>query len=832
LAIEEVAATIAVALDGVIEGPAWDVELALTDDAVHIDMVTGVDPATQSHAQPDSQSELEASCQLLVHVYATDTALVQGWRCLDAPDVPITDGLTLEITPTVAAGADVVAGDHLAVMSIVAPDRALAVAAAATALLDLRCDGPADNRVALLRMLRDAGWSSGHVVPTLAVTANVFGEAVDLGDEITEVGTSLRIERPGIQTTVQDAAGRQGFWEIGVPPSGPMDDLSLRLANEAVGNAPDLAGLEITLGGFVATATQPCTVAVAGAPSDVTIDGRLISAYEPVDLAAGSRIEIPPPKTGLRIYLAVRGGIDTSMYLGSRATFTLGGFGGFRGRELQRGDVLPIGETKNQTAGGSIAVESRPQIGTHWEIGVRLGPHTDPDFITSAGIKEFFAATWKVSPQSNRTGVRLLGPKPQWAREDGGDAGLHPSNIHDNAYAFGAIDLTGDLPVVLGPDGPSLGGFVCPGVVVSGQRWKLGQAKPGDTVQWVVLDAAAAMDLRSQPASSPQASDFDRPEIMQQAALPEHPGRCLRRQGDEFLLLEFGPMELELGLRLRVQALYERLQASCEPGVIDLVPGIRSLQVHYNPDRISEARLSEILLQLDDELGDARDLVVPSRQVRLPLSWDDPSTRKAIDIYMRTVNPDAPWCPWNIEFIRRINGLDSVDEVHRTVFESNYLVYGLGDVYLGAPVATPLDPRHRLVTTKYNPARTWTPENAVGIGGGYMCIYGMEGPGGYQFVGRTVQVWNAYPTAPCFADGQPWLLRQFDRLQFYSVSADELTSLRKRFPAGTWQPEIDSGQLSLAEQYEFQQQHAAEIATVKARQQAAFQAERRRWAEQ
>jgi urea carboxylase len=108
----------------------------------------------------------------------------------------------------------------------------------------------------------------------------------------------------------------------------------------------------------------------------------------------------------------------------------------------------------------------------------------------------------------------------------------------------------------------------------------------------------------------------------------------------------------------------------------------------------------------------------------------------------------------------------------------------------------------------------------------------MEGPGGYQFVGRTVQVWNAYPTAPCFADGQPWLLRQFDRLQFYSVSADELTSLRKRFPAGTWQPEIDSGQLSLAEQYEFQQQHAAEIATVKARQQAAFQAERRRWAEQ
>jgi urea carboxylase len=158
------------------------------------------------------------------------------------------------------------------------------------------------------------------------------------------------------------------------------------------------------------------------------------------------------------------------------------------------------------------------------------------------------------------------------------------------------------------------------------------------------------------------------------------------------------------------------------------------------------------------------------------------------------------------------------------------LVSGLGDVSLGAPVATPLDPRHRLVTTKYNPARTWTPENAVGIGGAYLCIYGMEGPGGYQFVGRTVQVWNAYPTAPCYVDGKPWLLRQFDRLNFYSVSADELTSLRQRFPAGQWSPKIDSGELSLAEQFEFQQQHAAEIEVARKRQQAAFADERDRWA--
>ena len=174
---------------------------------------------------------------------------------------------------------------------------------------------------------------------------------------------------------------------------------------------------------------------------------------------------------------------------------------------------------------------------------------------------------------------------------------------------------------------------------------------------------------------------------------------------------------------------------------------------------------------------------MPSRTVRLPLSWDDPATRLAIERYMAGVRDDAPWCPWNIEFIRRINGLDSVDDVYRTVFDACYLVLGLGDVYLGAPVATPLDPRHRLVTTKYNPARTWTAENSVGIGGAYLCIYGMEGPGGYQFVGRTVQIWNRFRRGGLFAEN-PWALRFFDRIEWYPVTADELLELRAETDAG------------------------------------------------
>src|SRR4029079_12376889 len=195
---------------------------------------------------------------------------------------------------------------------------------------------------------------------------------------------------------------------------------------------------------------------------------------------------------------------------------------------------------------------------------------------------------------------------------------------------------------------------------------------------------------------------------------------------------------------------------------------------------------------------------------------------EAIARYMRVVRDDAPWCPWNIEFIRRINGLATVDDVQRTVFDASYLVLGLGDVYLGAPVATPLDPRHRLVTTKYNPARTWTPENAVGIGGAYLCIYGMEGPGGYQFVGRTVPVWSTYGRARHTTAEAPWLLRCFDRIRWYPVGADELLELRADAAAGRLDLRIDRGRCSRAEHGAFLTANAASIDGFRARRETAF----------
>ncbi len=303
-----------------------------------------------------------------------------------------------------------------------------------------------------------------------------------------------------------------------------------------------------------------------------------------------------------------------------------------------------------------------------------------------------------------------------------------------------------------------------------------------------------------------------------------------RRSGDEYLLIEYGAPMLDLNLRFRAHALMQALEARRLQGIVDLTPGIRSLQVHYDNGVLPLSRLQQTLLELEEQLPPVADMEVTSRIVHLPLAWNDSQTQRAIAKYTQSVRNDAPWCPSNIEFIRRINGLESIEQVQEIVFAASYFVLGLGDVYLGAPVATPIDPRHRLVTTKYNPARTWTPENAVGIGGAYLCVYGMEGPGGYQFVGRTLQMWNRYRATAEFHAGKPWLLRCFDQIRFFPVAEDELLEIRVDFPLGRYRLRIEEQVFRLRDYTRFLHANAKDIAEFKQRQQLAFETERECWA--
>ena len=698
----------------------------------------------------------------------------------------------------------------------------------------------------------------------------------------------LEVIAAGVQTSVQDAGGRRGLWGVGVPPSGAYDRFSFALANAAVGNDPGAAGLEAVMLGptlrFRAGGRR-LLAAVTGACRDARLDGRPVRLGEPFSAADGAVLEFGGcGPAGLRGYLAVRGGLSVPRVLGSRATFLLGGFGGATGRALAAGDELAVGRDENCAAPAELTAVL-PELGDRWSLRVIPGPHGAPDYFAGDALAELFAAEWAVDHRSDRTGIRLAGPAVRFARADGGEAGLHPCNIHDSAYPVGGIMVSGDTPVIVGPDGPSLGGFVVPAAVIHADLWKLGQLRPGDRVRLQPVTPAAAAALRAEhrrlladprsavasvlfpPQAGPQPraevdgppppqpstppplpaptpppplhnspATWDRPpSLLTVPASESRPALSIRFSGDHHLLVEAGPARLDLTVRARIHLLHRELTArgllGAPAGVPENVEGVRSLLLGLDPASVDPHELARQVGDAWLATPDPAGVELAVREVTMPICFDDPEAHEAMRRYQRGVRPDAPWCPDNVEFIRRVNGLAERADVFEIVRKATYLVIGLGDVYLGAPVAVPLDPAHRLVTTKYDPPRTWTPENAVGIGGAYLCVYGMEGPGGYQLVGRTVPVWRKpSPDGAHQAPADPWLLRTFDLLRFEPVSHDELMRLRTGIAAGDLDLQMRTTTLDLGTLPGPDSPLPEETIEFTTRREAAFAAERGRWA--
>jgi urea carboxylase len=782
------------------------VEHGVTEEVTGIDLVAWmIRGAAGDFAMLDAPAPVTRGHSVQVRLYAEDPAMDYRPTVGTLTNVAFPDDIRAETW--VMAGTEVSAfyDPMLAKLITKGESRAEAIAAMQTALAASRIDGIETNLRWLREVVQAPGFTSGEVSTRLLETVAYQRRAI-------------RVIGGGTATSVQDWPGRLGLWDVGVPPSGPMDDLSFRLGNRILGNPEGTAGLEVTASGPILLFEAAATICLTGADFGATIDGVAVKRGVPLAVEAGQTLAMGRASGGgMRGYILIAGGLDVVPYLGSAATFTLGQFGGPAARALVAGDVLHFGDA----AVGEQQDAPLPELGREWELRVLYGPHGAPDFFTPADIDAFLAAEWQVHYNSNRTGVRLVGPKPEWARRDGGEAGLHPSNIHDNPYAIGAVDFTGDMPIILGPDGPSLGGFVCPFTVIAADRWKIGQLAPDDRVRFVPV----SIEHTAAPRPIAELS----PILAELPATATRPRTTYRQQGDRNILVEYGEIVLDIELRIRIHALMQALEAMALPGVIDITPGIRSLQLHFDGAALDQAGALAALMAAEEAMGDLADFEAPSRIVHLPLSWRDPAIEETIAKYIGTVRDDAPWCPDNIEFIRRINGLADAQAVEDLIFDASYLVLGLGDVYLGAPVATPVDPRHRLVTTKYNPARTWTPPNVVGIGGAYMCIYGMEGPGGYQLFGRTIQVWNTHRQTDAFVGGKPWLLRFFDQIRFFPVSAEELAEWRRDFPHGRRSIEIEETTFRLADYRAFLADNAASIAAFEATREAAFDAERAAW---
>ena len=374
--------------------------------------------------------------------------------------------------------------------------------------------------------------------------------------------------------------------------------------------------------------------------------------------------------------------MNVEEYLGSKSTFPLGKFGGHEGRELRSGDKLEIGNDVS-TEPTPLPKQLIPAIQNNWEIKVVGGPQ-DLGFLTEEDVKLFYETTWNVSHNASRLGVRLEGPKKfKWARTDGGEGGSHPSNVHDNAYSIGSINFTGDHPVILTCDGPSLGGFVCNATIPSAELWKVGQLKPGDKIKFQRISVQESVKLRSeQDESIKTLKPISTPEIIvkpgnfgmdalcfRQEAKGKSPSVSYRLGGDNYVLVEYGEQVLDFNNRVRIHALEKWLREGKIKGLVDTIPGVRSLLIQYNSQLLPPANLIDLLKNAEKEIGDLSDFKVKSRVLHLPMAYRDKWSLAAIAKYQSTVREEAPYLPDNIDFIAANNGI-TPEEVHKIIFDA------------------------------------------------------------------------------------------------------------------------------------------------------------------
>lgn len=632
---------------------------------------------------------------------------------------------------------------------------------------------------------------------------------------------SVQVLDPGVFTTIQDYPGRINVG-YGVPPGGPMDDLSARVANILVGNAPEVEVLEATLTGPELLFHEAAMVAICGAEMPVTVDGVSQPMWSRLIVEKGQTLKLGKVRgNGIRTYLAVGGGFpQVPQFLGSKSTAPELGFGGVQGRKLQMYDILALSANSGSLAGAarplSLPARAIPQI-AHSTVRCIHGPYGSEDILTPEGCKTLYETDWTISHNSSRSGIRLDGPRLQWARVSGGGGGSHPSNVFDYGYPNGGVNCTGESPVIFGRDRPGLGGFVCPTTVCSGEMWKVGQLKPGNTIRFKSVSFSNSLEIsRRKDAYLDALSRFSDGSPCQIPSLDvefdEEPCHCLlhqtypsgsrprityRQGGDESMIVEYGDQVADLKSTACVHLLLEHISGAEFPSV-RVEPNFSSLTLHFDPFQIDRSMLLQRLVNFENYISGTEGLKISTRCIRLPLCFDHSSLEKCAQTYMGKIRPTAAYLPDNVEYLRKINALETRQQVFDSLLKTPWLTIAVG-FYVGTPIIFPLDPWHVLTGQKYNPSRTYTPRGSIGLGGSLGAIYPVASPGGYQLMGRTLGGWDAACSRPGFSSKRPWLFSHLDLVQFVQVSEAEYDKIDQDFEAGRYIFDITETTLDMDE---------------------------------
>lgn len=310
---------------------------------------------------------------------------------------------------------------------------------------------------------------------------------------------AIEVIKPGLATSVQDA-GRPGYYNIGIPLSGALDQYAFRAANLLVGNEANTAVLEAALLGPELLFRTPAIIAVTGADAAPKLNGEARPLNESFAVRTDDRLTFYFMKTGARIYIAVAGGIDVPPILGSRSTYALGALGGFSGRKLAAGDVLPIGKARSGSrAGRALAADLVQTYPKSLELRVLTGLYFHR--LTDEAASTFFEDTWTVAPEADRIGYRYRKGRPLSFRErkQPFGAGSDPSNIVDAGYPYGSIQVPGGIePIILHRDAVSGGGYAMIGTVISADMDRIAQMQPNNVARFVKVDMDTALEARAQ----------------------------------------------------------------------------------------------------------------------------------------------------------------------------------------------------------------------------------------------------------------------------------------------------------------------------------------------
>lgn len=712
----------------------------------------------------------------------------------------------------------------LAKLMVWADSRDLAIEGMIQALTEIKIQGPVTNVDYLLHILLSEQFQHGNTLTSF------------LDKTFTYKPKLMEFIESGPYTTIQDLPGRVAT-AGGVPLSGPVDPLSLQIANAIVGNQPGCEGLEMNLMGPTILFHAAATIAITGSNFEPKVDGKPVPTYTAISIPRGGILSFGLSiDAGSKTYLAILGGFPgVATYLGSKACTPTLSLGGHQGRVILPGDCLDIApheKVEKVQLGYSLPQRSKPQLvrpDGPWQIRVISGPHDTPEICSPEGLKELYSFEYKVNLNSNRGATRLDGPGMRFSRQTGGDGGTHPSNILEYPYPTGGISAVGSDMVLFGVDGATLSGFICVSVPVSADWWKFGQAKIGSGIRFVPISYNTAVKLAAERRrfvehlmtrpleeeswsfeddlinAEPRESSF-----LHQESNRQHlglPPVSFRQAGESMIVVDYGTDSFSLMNTGRLHAFNIALKDSADVVLKRAIvrSEVTTGAIGFTFDSLVMPRdqLLQALISLEKNIPGPETLKVPSRIYRIPIAFDHSSLRHCVERYMKSQRPHAPYLPNNTKFVMKASCINSVDKFKKAITGTPGVVTAVSFLCANTLLVHP-DPRMRFMTPKYNPARMFTPKGAVGTGAVSQSIYSIDSPGGYMIWGMTLPdiCWNTFGNIKIF-QGKPWFLQNFDQIQFYEVTEPELDELNNSLIAGKLEIDFRDTEFDFAQYIEF-----------------------------